>query len=68
MALEIAKGKPHTETLIKPCILKMDDIILGKDAERKLAVVSLSNTTIQRKIKDLSNTVLLKLFAPAADF
>ena len=40
VALEIAKQKkPHTigKTLIKPCVLKMADIMLGKDAERKLA-------------------------------
>ena len=33
------------------------DIMLGKDAERKLALISPSNSPIQRKIKDLSNEV-----------
>ena len=59
VAFEIVKQKkPHSigETLIKPCVLKMADIMLGKDAERKLASISLSNSTIQR-IKDLSDDI-----------
>ena len=61
MALEIAKQKkPHTieETLIMPCVPKMADIMLGKDAERKLASVSLSNSTIQKRIKDIKCQVV----------
>ena len=57
VAFEIAKEKkPHTigETLIKPCILKTAGIVLGKEAEKKLAAISLSNNTIQRRIKNLS--------------
>ena len=49
VVLEIAKQqKPHIigEILIKPCVLKMADIMLRKNAERKLASVSLSNNTI----------------------
>ena len=49
VALEIAKQKkPHTIeiTLIMPCVPKMADIMLGKDAKKKLASVSLSNSTI----------------------
>ena len=60
VAFKIAKQKkPHSigETLIKPCVLKMADIMLGKDAERKLASISLSNSTIQRRIKDLSDDI-----------
>ena len=37
VALEIAKQKkPHTigESLIKPCVLKMANKVLGKDAEK----------------------------------
>ena len=40
VALKIAKQKkPYTigKTSIKSCVLKMADIMLGKDAERKLA-------------------------------
>ena len=57
MAFEIAKQKKTRtigETLIKPCILKTACIVLGKEAEKKLAAISLSNNTIQRRIKDLS--------------
>ena len=57
VAFEIAKQKkPHTigERLIKPCILKTTGIVLGKEAEKKLAAILLSNNTIQRRIKDLS--------------
>ena len=48
---EIAKQKkPHTiaEKLIKPCVLKIADIMLRKDAKRKTVLVSLSNGTFQR--------------------
>ena len=40
--------KPHSvgETSIKPCVPKMADIMLGKDAERNLASISLSNSSI----------------------
>ena len=51
MAFEIAKQKKTRtigETLIKPCVLKTAGIVLGKEAEKKLAVISLSNNTIQR--------------------
>ena len=57
VAVEIAKQKKrHTigKTLIKPCILKTAGIVLGKETEKKLAAISLSNNTIQRRIKDLS--------------
>ena len=39
---------------MKPCVLKIADVVLGRDAENELATVSLSNNTIQRRIKDLS--------------
>ena len=57
VAFEIAKQKkPRTigKTLIKPCIPKTVGIVLGKEAEKKLAAISLSNKTIQRRIKNLS--------------
>ena len=60
VTLEIAKQKkPHTigETLINPFVLQMADTMLEKDAERKLVSVSLSNCTIQRRIKDLSDDI-----------
>ena len=58
VAFAIAKQKnQHSIREIKPCVLKMADIMLGKDAERKLASVSLANSTIQRRIKDLSDDI-----------
>ena len=49
----IAKTKkPHTigETLIAPCVEIIVKRILGEDHSKKVAQVSLSNTTIQRRI------------------
>ncbi|XP_064485888.1 SCAN domain-containing protein 3-like [Ornithodoros turicata] len=60
IALEIAKQKkPHTigETLIKPCAFKMVEILLGKEQERKLAAVPLSNSTVQRRISDMADDI-----------
>lgn len=57
VALEIAKQKkPHTvgETLVKPCAMKMVEIVLGNGLEKKLAAVSLSDNTVQRRIADMS--------------
>ena len=60
VVLEISKQKkPHTNagTLIKPCVLKTAGIMLGKVTKRKLALVSLSNGTIKKIIKDLLNDI-----------
>ena len=60
VAFKIAKQKkPHFigEILIKPCVVKMADIMLGKNIERKQASISFSNSTIQRRIKDLSDDI-----------
>ena len=58
VVFEIVKQKPHPiAERIKPYVLKMAHIIPEKDAERKLALVSLSNSPIQRKIKDLSDDI-----------
>ena len=57
VALEIAKQKkPHTigENLIKPCSLKIVELMLGKEEKKKIAAVSLSNSTIQRRIEDMA--------------
>ena len=46
VAYQIAKSKkPHTvgEKLIKPCVHKIADIVLDKEAAKKLKHVSLSN-------------------------
>ena len=48
--------KPHTigEMLIKPCAKKMVEIVLGKEAKKKIAAISLSNKTVQKRIPDMS--------------
>ncbi|CAH1990301.1 unnamed protein product [Acanthoscelides obtectus] len=48
IALMIAKQKkPHTigKELIKPCVLKATQIILGEGAEQRMKSISLSNNT-----------------------
>lgn len=60
VAYEIAKQKkPHTigEDLIKPCTLTMVELILGKEAEKKLAAVPLSNNTVQRRISNMADDI-----------
>jgi len=61
VAYLIAKqGKPHTigETLIKPCAMKMANIMLGKAAADKLSLIPLSNDTISCRIDDMSHDIL----------
>jgi zinc finger BED domain-containing protein 5/7/8/9 len=60
IALEIAKNKkPYTiaEKLIKPCLLRSVNLILGEASERKMRNISLSNSTIQKRISDMSEDV-----------
>ncbi|KAG8231590.1 hypothetical protein J437_LFUL012282, partial [Ladona fulva] len=64
VAYLIAKqGKPHTigETLIKPAVLKMTNIMLGKAAEVKLSLIPLSNDTISDRIEDMSKDILAQV-------
>ncbi|XP_075696915.1 protein FAM200C-like [Rhinoderma darwinii] len=66
VAYLIAKqGKPHTigETLIKPAVLKMANIMLGKAAEVKLSLIPLSNDTISDRIEDMSKDILAQVVA-----
>ncbi|XP_077283104.1 protein FAM200C-like [Arctopsyche grandis] len=61
VAYLIAKqGKPHSigETLIKPAMLKMANIMLGKAAEVKLFQIPLSNDTISDRIGDMGKDIL----------
>lgn len=56
VAYLIAKqGKPHT--LIKPAVLKMVNIMMGKAAEVKLSQIPLSNDTISNRIEDMSKYI-----------
>ena len=66
VAYLIAKqGKPHTigGTLIKPAVLKMANIMLGKAAEVKLSQIPLSNDTISDRIEDMSKDILAQVVA-----
>ncbi|KAK3875335.1 hypothetical protein Pcinc_019781 [Petrolisthes cinctipes] len=70
VAYQIAKlKKPHTigEELIKPCVLEMAKIVLGKEAEKKLQQVSLSNDVIHNLIIDLSDDILEQVVADMKD-
>jgi len=42
---------------VKPCLLKTVKLILGEASEAKMRQLSLSNTTIQRRISDMSEDV-----------
>ena len=55
--LEIAMHKKlHTigENLIKPCSLKVVELMLGNEDKKKIAAVLLSNSTIQKRIEDMA--------------
>ncbi|XP_068228019.1 protein FAM200C-like [Palaemon carinicauda] len=57
IAFEIAKQKKHRmigETLIKPCMMKAVNLILGEASAKKMQQVTLSNNTIQRRISKMS--------------
>ena len=65
VSLRIAKAKkPHTiaEQLILPCAKDLNRILIGKEAESKLNVLSLSDNTVQRRISmmfgDIKNQVI----------
>ena len=65
VTLRIAKAKkPHTiaEQLILPCAKDVNRILIGKKAESKLNVLSLSDNTVQRRIfmmfEDIKNQVI----------
>ncbi|KAF2364662.1 hypothetical protein FHG87_004574 [Trinorchestia longiramus] len=66
VAYLIAKqGKPHTigETLVKPAVLKIANMMLGKEAEVKLSQINLSNDTISDRIEDMSRDILAQVVA-----
>lgn len=56
----IAKSKkPHTigESLIKPCILKAVEEVLGVEAQKKIKDIPLSNDTVKTRIQKMSNDI-----------
>ncbi|KAF2351664.1 Ribonuclease H-like domain [Trinorchestia longiramus] len=58
------QGKPHTigETLVKPAVLKMANIMLEKEAEVK-SQIHLSNDTINDRIENMSRDILARVVA-----
>ena len=60
----IAKSKKaHNirEKLIKPCLVKMANILLGNEAARKLSKISMSDNNVKRRIKDMSSEILAQI-------
>ena len=55
--------KPHNigETLIKPCMLKAASLVLGESNSKKLATISLSDSTIKTRIDDLAKDIELQV-------
>ena len=61
----IAKSKNALsigENLIKPCLVEMADILLGNEAAKKLSKISMSDSSVKRRIEDRVTTVCLKLY------
>ncbi|XP_013789881.1 protein ZBED8-like [Limulus polyphemus] len=61
VAYQMANAKkPYTiaEELVKPCILEVVKTILGKDEERKVQQVPMSNNVIRNRIIDMSEDIL----------
>ena len=50
-------------TLVKPCALEMDRIVLGQKSEKKLRQISLSNNTVQRRVNDLADDIKLQVIS-----
>ncbi|XP_039258064.2 protein FAM200C-like [Styela clava] len=55
--------KPHNigETLIKPCMLKAASLLLGEKNSKKLANISLSDSTIKPRIDELAKNIELQV-------
>ena len=67
-ALLVAKNKkPHTigEDLIKPCLIEATNLVLGEDQKKKMDQISLSNSTIKRRISDMSFDILDQVLSSA---
>ncbi|XP_022183319.1 zinc finger MYM-type protein 6-like [Myzus persicae] len=60
VALQIAKNKkPYTigEDLIKPCMLQAGEVVLGKQAVKKLKEIPMSANTIKRRIEEMADDI-----------
>ena len=51
--------KPYTigKTLVKPCALKIAEIVFAQESEKELRKISFSDITVQRRISDLANDI-----------
>ena len=66
VAYLIAKqGKPHIidETLVKPAAMQLAKIMLGKEAEKKLSLVPLSNDVVKSRINGIGEDIFSQVIA-----
>ncbi|XP_057654750.1 protein FAM200C-like [Diorhabda carinulata] len=51
--------KSHTigATLVKPCLLKAADVVLGTDSRKKLSQIPLSDNTVKRRNDDMAEDI-----------
>ena len=66
VAYRVARNaKSHTiaENLIMPCAKLMVEKVCREEQAKKLAAISVSNTTIRRRIDDLAENILTKIVA-----
>ncbi|CAM5080638.1 unnamed protein product [Eretmochelys imbricata] len=64
LSLLIAKAKKvHMigETLVKPCLLKAADIVLGAKGKKKISKISLSDNSMKRHINDMVKDLKLRV-------
>ena len=68
VSLIIAKA-PHTadEKLIKPSVVKMAQILLGRNEAKRIDSAPLSDDTVNNKIADIANDILSQLIAQIQD-
>ena len=69
VALCFAKAKkPHTiaETLVKPCLLDREKIVVDDKAYNKIKQVFLSNDIIKNRIVEMSSGIIIQLISVVA--
>ena len=57
MIVQAKKPQNIGETLIKPCMLKVSSLVLGESNSKKLAKISLSDSTIKTRIDEVANDI-----------
>ncbi|GBP66313.1 Protein ZBED8 [Eumeta japonica] len=60
LSLLIAKAKKSQtigETLVKPCLLKAADIVLGPESKQKFSQITLSDNSVKRRIDDTAEDI-----------